>query len=914
MLRLYFLAPFFLTPILLFGALLSAQDDGMTFEEEAAKVCELVENGKIGEAKRIVELLLRRANDATDAGALSDIGIAFENTGCLREAEPLHAKVLEIRERQLGKDHPETLQSLNDLAILYKNQGRYAEAEPLYKRALEILNDPDDFDTAVLLNNLAMLCQDQGRDVEAESFYREALEIHEKTLKDDDPDLSPPLHNLARLYRNQGRYDEAAPLQKRALEIDEKQLGRDHPDTAISLCGLAALFYEQKRYADAEPLYNRALEIYENRLGKDHPRTADCLNDLAALYEKQGRYDDAEPLINRAIFVFNKKAVAANIGQIWYGTRSQLYKVTARPQEAVSDLKRAMDLSLEVRKHASGSDEQRSQTFARYYHLFETMVDWQYELGDMNEAYEAMERSRAQGLQDLVNSAGIDLLAGLPEETVRKLRDDESMALAEIASYEKRLEVLHVRTDMNDAQKNAEESKWTEALKEARRKLVDAMAAIRSASPAYRLMIAEDRKPVAIDTVRQELVSEKTLALEYLVGGEKSYVLIYGLETEPRLLPLALDEKQAEYFEVEAGALSAKKLEAILQNENNNGVLQLVGNSQNIETSNALDPKTHEKLAILWALLIPDENLRTRLLDGKSFQRLLILPDGALARLPFEMLVVEQDAVNPQFLLDRGPATVYAPSASMYYNLKHRKTKPNVTKTLTVGNPDYTIRRSASSNGTLSEIRNTRRASRIGALQPLPWTEKETQWIMESCRKNDISVVRLDQDQSTEKNVRNNVTGRRTVHLACHGLAEDDTGNALFSMLALTTGDPNDPKNDGFLELAEMFDLDLKSCELAVLSACDTNLGPNQHGEGTWSMGRGMLASGAKRVVTTDWQVADDASAHLVYHFLDQVNGSPTPDHAAALRDAKHSIRNDKERPHWRHPYYWAPFVLIGTN
>jgi CHAT domain-containing protein len=75
-----------------------------------------------------------------------------------------------------------------------------------------------------------------------------------------------------------------------------------------------------------------------------------------------------------------------------------------------------------------------------------------------------------------------------------------------------------------------------------------------------------------------------------------------------------------------------------------------------------------------------------------------------------------------------------------------------------------------------------------------------------------------------------------------------------------------------------------------------------------------MLASGAKRIVTTDWQVADDASAHLTYHFIDRVNKSKSPDYAAALREAKRSIRSDRENPQWRHPYYWAPFVLIGPN
>jgi adhesin HecA-like repeat protein len=55
------------------------------------------------------------------------------------EAEPLYTRALEIREKSLGKDHPNVAASLNNLAGLYDAQGRYDEAEPLYKRALEIL-------------------------------------------------------------------------------------------------------------------------------------------------------------------------------------------------------------------------------------------------------------------------------------------------------------------------------------------------------------------------------------------------------------------------------------------------------------------------------------------------------------------------------------------------------------------------------------------------------------------------------------------------------------------------------------------------------------------------------------------------------------------------------------------------------
>jgi CHAT domain-containing protein len=75
-----------------------------------------------------------------------------------------------------------------------------------------------------------------------------------------------------------------------------------------------------------------------------------------------------------------------------------------------------------------------------------------------------------------------------------------------------------------------------------------------------------------------------------------------------------------------------------------------------------------------------------------------------------------------------------------------------------------------------------------------------------------------------------------------------------------------------------------------------------------------MLASGAKRVVTTNWQVADDASADLVADFVGIINTTNSPNYGSALRTAKQTIRGGGVNSRWQHPYFWAPFVLIGPN
>src|SRR4029077_3554724 len=80
--------------------------------------------------------------------------------GKYSDAVPIASKVLELREKALGPEHPDTAQILNTLAVLYDDMGDYANAEPIFQRALKIREKalgPEHPDTATSLGNLAVL-------------------------------------------------------------------------------------------------------------------------------------------------------------------------------------------------------------------------------------------------------------------------------------------------------------------------------------------------------------------------------------------------------------------------------------------------------------------------------------------------------------------------------------------------------------------------------------------------------------------------------------------------------------------------------------------------------------------------------------------------------------------------------------
>jgi len=72
------------------------------------------------------------------ANSLNNLAQLYGKQGRYAEAEPIYQRALAIREKALGREHPDVAHSLNRLAKLYQAQGEYAKAEPLYQRALAI--------------------------------------------------------------------------------------------------------------------------------------------------------------------------------------------------------------------------------------------------------------------------------------------------------------------------------------------------------------------------------------------------------------------------------------------------------------------------------------------------------------------------------------------------------------------------------------------------------------------------------------------------------------------------------------------------------------------------------------------------------------------------------------------------------
>lgn len=147
--------------------------------------------------------------------------------------------------------------------------------------------------------------------------------------------------------------------------------------------------------------------------------------------------------------------------------------------------------------------------------------------------------------------------------------------------------------------------------------------------------------------------------------------------------------------------------------------------------------------------------------------------------------------------------------------------------------------------------------------------------------------------EASEERLRLAAPNTRILHIATHGFFRRD--NPLFSAIRL---------GDGFLSLFDLYRLDLKA-DLVTLSGCSTGLSAVVGGDELLGLTRGLLHAGARSVLLSLWDVQDDSTAEYMSTFYQRMSEGQTA--AAASRDALRNLRIKYE-----HPYFWAPFCLVG--
>jgi tetratricopeptide (TPR) repeat protein len=245
------------------------------------------------------------------------------------------------------------------------------------------------------------------------------------------------------------------------------------------------------------------------------------------------------------------------------------------------------------------------------------------------------------------------------------------------------------------------------------------------------------------------------------------------------------------------------------------------------------------------------------------FERLIVVPHGPLHYLPFHALFDGR-----HYLLERC-AVSYMPNSSL----------------LRLGHDQATDGRDSLSALVVG-------CSRDGAL---PYTLAEARQVA-----GRLQAQSLLEEAATRANLEAQAGTARIIHLATHGEFRPDV--PLFSTLYLA---------DGPLTTTDVFNLTL-TASLVTLSACQSGASAVGGGDELVGFSRAFLYAGAASLLMTWWRVEDRATACLMDRFYQALlEGQRKP---AALRQAQLALLRGEEGARYRHPYFWAPFFLVGDR
>jgi CHAT domain-containing protein len=276
-----------------------------------------------------------------------------------------------------------------------------------------------------------------------------------------------------------------------------------------------------------------------------------------------------------------------------------------------------------------------------------------------------------------------------------------------------------------------------------------------------------------------------------------------------------------------------------------------------------LEKSTQRILAALYSELVaPLELQLTSHVSSSEVAptRLAIVPHGLLHQVPFHALYDGQG-----YLIDRFEIS-YAPSATVLA-LCQQRPRRGLKRGLVVGVADALI----------------------------PTTNAEIQVVVQQLTDAGAHADALTGEHAQLATFNAAAPGYDVLHLACHGLFRAD--NPMFSALKL---------HDGWLTAADAMQLDLENA-LVTLSACESGRATVILGDEVVGLPRAFLSAGAATVLVSLWIVQDETTATLMAHWYQGLRERMGP--AAALRAAQQALK-----ARYSHPYYWAPFVLIGQR
>jgi CHAT domain-containing protein len=799
-----------------------------------------------------------------EAGTLDNLGRAYSDMGQGLEALKDYEQAIALF-RQAGERNGEAL-VLNDMGPAYAELGQKQKSLEVYNQAIQIWREVGNRQgEALTLNDMGRLYRDLGLQQTAMDYYNQALPIWRETGNRSGEAMA--LSDIGRAYADLGQPQKALDYGSQSLPIFRETGNRR--GVAMTLNTMGRDHSDINEAQAAMDLDLQALVLW--REAKDERNEATALMTIAWAYsemnEPQQSFSSAIAALGLAKDTADPEIEAAIENSMMLGFRKQHH-----PEEAILFGLDAVNSYQQIRKNISGLERQVQSGFVQSKsQVYRMLAELLIEAGRLGEAEQILDLLKEQELKDLVAGANANGGAGFEPIALSPAQQRAEDALPDLEQKARIVEELSLtyaqiqskstHTPDDDAQLKSIDTLYNEIFP-----LLDAQSAPGQAA-------ADSTKSLLQNTLAK--LGPDVMGIRLLLGDDHAYAIVVTATSRKKIeLPAS------------SADLCAKALEAA-----------------QVLSSPATDPRP--QLKQLYAMIVAplEDELKTLASTQNNVPTLLWSLDDAVRYVPMGALYD-----GSHYMIERFHNVLFTPESYGHMN------------------------DSPFANGELPRALALGLSKSYGGMPALPGVLPELDSVVHDPAVPDshgpMQGKLLPDEQFTLSALKSALESGQdffVVHIASHFVLIAGSGDEPFLLMGGDkTGDP-----DGFdwnLSDMENSTVAFHGTRLLTLSACSTAKNYKSR-DGLKMDGLGMVAQRkeAEAVLATLWDVNDLSTSHIMSDFYARWVQNPTQGKAEALRQVQLAFLNGtaiapgtktagtQSGLGYAHPYYWAPFVLIGN-
>lgn len=825
------------------------------------------------------------------------------------EALRMHIQALGLRAKIFGTTSQEVADSYLWLGFLYTwGIPRKDMAKQFYLKALELQKKympASRYSLGSTYYGLSIIARENFDFDEAEAMSKEYSSLYH----DLPYELGLSYQLFANIYSAQGNFEKAIELRQAGINIHEASSHTE--DLIIEFSDLATDYKNLGRYQAASEALNKGLSILKSSKNKDTFYTGVLYQKFGEIYTAMENYDSAEHYFNKALNVVTNHFGPHNneVADV-YGSRGNFFVAKKEYETGLADLQRML---VAVIPNFRPKDVFSLPTIQKENEYFPTIIQAHFSKGDAfftwysndkdkKKLESALDCYRAAYNQLMVARNNINdeiskpfLMMNFEKSIERSIQCAKNLytATKDKSFFEDIFHFIELTKYMNvlDALQRAERANNSNIpkhlffkLDNIKNDLTVIQKRIRSTSLEEKDSLAKlNNEILSLVQQRRELIEEISRYPDYNAVNLDSMVLnvddIHGY--------LSDDEQILEYF---WGTDSVYILSLTDQSREVKSVHRTTDVDTLFSTAYRYlsGAASYESGDIKKYSVVSSRLYELFLKPLIKKRKLTIIPDGPFNLLSVESLVVDDNPKNDSYkkldYLIYHNEVGYAYSASiLFQNYKSGKKKI-----------DNVLAFSYSSNDASSGL-----ALRSGYTE-LPGTFRE----LETLSRLFKNVRSFTNTEASKSNFINNSTGYDIIHLAVHGIGDQEVAD---NSRLIFRGDSTDSEA---LYAFEIYNLKLDA-DLMVLSACESGIGRNQTGEGMFSIARAFTYAGCPSLVISRWRVNDTFTAEIMTEFYETLNHGESI--SSSLRHAKLKFLKESDDL-IAHPSNWSAFVVNGQN